>query len=176
MVAGYTISFCFRCTYNYGGSTIDTDNWTIEQKPSCLSNLHPADSVKGDVTLPYDPSKTSRSILTLGYSSFFKTTDTTDCPINYCTILNTDLTPYSGTSDFMMAGNSGTYPFHLKAYQNIPLGYTVSVIIECKAHTDVIRSLTWTYTQSKIDCSNALTQATPLADITVEYDSSSSSY
>ena len=106
MIAGYSETFCFRCTFDGGNTFIDTNSWSITQSPlSCSSSITAATSVLGDQTFAFDSSKTSKIDIGVGYGSFFKTSDSTDCPIVSCALYDYDTlssactaTPYSGNT------------------------------------------------------------------------------
>jgi hypothetical protein len=121
-----------------------------------------ADSVLGDQIVAYDSTATIQTdVSSGGYTSFFKTTDATDCPITSCTLYTVSsgactTTAFSATELSMDASS----PWAIKAVKNVPAGFIHDVCISCQApDTSPNTKITkvWKFTQSALDCSTKIT-------------------
>jgi hypothetical protein len=96
-IAGYTKTMCVKCTN--GAQTVTRNNWILTQTPhtGCGTVLSQPSDTPTAVSLDYDSSTTSEAICPIStpwvsWDDFFGNTDSENCPISSCMLLDSTCT------------------------------------------------------------------------------------
>lgn len=139
---GWTDKVCIVCQ-NADGSKVYNDNWTVYQKPDCVTLTT---NTLTEKVYAYSSTATNTAVYT--YSDVFTNSKSTLCPVATCSLKQSDCTASLTVSQAALFSIGSISPWTLRMSQTVVQGYaTESLCYTCTTKDSVTNSNEHTLTK-----------------------------